>query len=76
MLERRGRRSNRYHVSILVFVELALDAPSVRDREGCSGVSILVFVELALDVLQCIDVLRVEIYVSILVFVELALDAR
>ena len=38
-------------VSILVFVELALDGPGIdghrRDR---SGVSILVFVELALDV--------------------------
>ena len=61
-------------VSILVFVELALDAGSRHGlRCGWSGVSILVFVELALD-----DLRRTPSYlrgiVSILVFVELALD--
>ncbi len=61
-------------VSILVFVELALDAsfplrPVIRGR-----VSILVFVELALDVSPGVEGLLLQITVSILVFVELALD--
>ena len=37
-------------VSILVFVELALDEDGVSDSALAVGVSILVFVELALDV--------------------------
>jgi len=36
-------------VSILVFVELALDVKLVLGTEGGKAVSILVFVELALD---------------------------
>ena len=63
-----------YLVSILVFVELALDGSHLcPSRCRCSLVSILVFVELALDehtgyLLAC------RCCVSILVFVELALD--
>ena len=36
-------------VSILVFVELALDVPDIYFCQHRDGVSILVFVELALD---------------------------
>ncbi len=61
-------------VSILVFVELALDAVSYHFcRSGMSLVSILVFVELALDEPFMVR-LFIEDEVSILVFVELALD--
>ena len=62
-------------VSILVFVELALDVHSARHRPANSGVSILVFVELALDDRLC-RLHPISSPVSILVFVELALDAR
>ena len=41
--------SHRADVSILVFVELALDGKRVLEANGRIGVSILVFVELALD---------------------------
>jgi len=61
-------------VSILVFVELALDGSWNWWHGPYRNVSILVFVELALDVLVpdfCLSLSRV----SILVFVELALDA-
>ena len=62
-------------VSILVFVELALDAHQAEGQLPPSpGVSILVFVELALDVLLWSCGLG-GWDVSILVFVELALDA-
>ena len=62
-------------VSILVFVELALDEGACSSRSGLVDVSILVFVELALDVHQ-IAAEAVFGRVSILVFVELALDGR
>ena len=63
-----------WSVSILVFVELALDDISKRSEIGTKRrVSILVFVELALDGLACTGKGRDQL-VSILVFVELALD--
>ena len=62
-------------VSILVFVELALDDLRVdRGSVWISLVSILVFVELALDALVSSVVPAISSKVSILVFVELALD--
>ena len=63
-------------VSILVFVELALDGPQRRSNQPDHDVSILVFVELALD--ESVQVVRARPTqtVSILVFVELALDVR
>ena len=61
-------------VSILVFVELALDARGKMNGSSHQGiVSILVFVELALDVLRS-AASGLRFLVSILVFVELALD--
>ena len=62
-------------VSILVFVELALDGPCCREVVCRSQVSILVFVELALDAKSFWLGGCVYNAVSILVFVELALDA-
>ena len=63
-------------VSILVFVELALDVQLGLSPDSCktaTWVSILVFVELALDV-RLLDMVPAQVRVSILVFVELALD--
>ena len=65
----------RRSVSILVFVELALDENMMSFGHGSSSVSILVFVELALDDHQH-GHRRHAAQVSILVFVELALDGR
>jgi len=62
-------------VSILVFVELALDPPCTVIVEPAGQVSILVFVELALDP-GCLLGLALHTLVSILVFVELALDQQ
>ena len=62
------------HVSILVFVELALDDIFVDSRGSELYVSILVFVELALDVGTLKRSCSSGTPVSILVFVELALD--
>ena len=65
-----------FGVSILVFVELALDDPDFEYfKAGVTVVSILVFVELALDVGLVHSILGGK-QVSILVFVELALDER
>jgi len=62
-------------VSILVFVELALDDRVPRGHHmALVVVSILVFVELALDVIIKFAVRCRRQHVSILVFVELALD--
>ena len=61
-------------VSILVFVELALDGLKMLSEMLMRLVSILVFVELALDALNGEDVIAALYHVSILVFVELALD--
>ena len=61
-------------VSILVFVELALDGKLSRCGFHVFHVSILVFVELALDDHPQGDEGQPD-EVSILVFVELALDA-
>ena len=61
------------YVSILVFVELALDGRGISGRTPPSKVSILVFVELALDACGA-KVRKGYQPVSILVFVELALD--
>ena len=64
-------------VSILVFVELALDGQNDYLLGGrLQVVSILVFVELALDVQLMIRYWKCFLQVSILVFVELALDDR
>jgi len=62
-------------VSILVFVELALDAHNGPGRcHLIYRVSILVFVELALDAHHWLVGDLSPTIVSILVFVELALD--
>ena len=62
-------------VSILVFVELALDDDGFIVRRTYYRVSILVFVELALDGRRGSE-WEVDEIVSILVFVELALDGQ
>ena len=64
------------HVSILVFVELALDGVPQTSSDPTKRVSILVFVELALDDEDISYHPSPRTVVSILVFVELALDAR
>ena len=61
-------------VSILVFVELALDGKYRIPGQCMPSVSILVFVELALDAQKVGDRALHHGHVSILVFVELALD--
>ena len=61
-------------VSILVFVELALDVVYFIAIIPICRVSILVFVELALDVRPSVTSPVSGSVVSILVFVELALD--
>ncbi len=67
----------KWSVSILVFVELALDDDwAIRHNRGIFLVSILVFVELALDVEKSEEIESFLTSVSILVFVELALDVR
>ena len=63
-----------FGVSILVFVELALDGSERCFYEYRRFVSILVFVELALDVYYYAMQFSYTSEVSILVFVELALD--
>ena len=74
-LERTSRfvLSDPTSVSILVFVELALEHWSGRQSCRQIGVSILVFVELALE-LGPSQRLPLRRHVSILVFVELALE--
>ena len=67
------RKSREDEVSILVFVELALDVSSDEWQREWQHVSILVFVELALDA-DPRAALGQFSRVSILVFVELALD--
>jgi len=73
MRNRPARSGSTGLVSILVFVELALDASLRRLDIWLRDVSILVFVELALDVPIGAYLFRRH-WVSILVFVELALD--
>ena len=71
-----GKTANRkvyIEVSILVFVELALDGCPSSVLWELLSVSILVFVELALDGTSYVVSLA-SLPVSILVFVELALD--
>jgi len=73
----RNRGDKRAHtwVSILVFVELALELRSGESSKNVPGrsVSILVFVELALEH-ESIGAVSAGSKVSILVFVELALE--